>query len=91
MDYSENGVPMFNGQNGFKYEMWSRRMEVFLQAQGNYIWLSVVTGYDSSKREKIVAKKELKKKNKIEMDFIWERLLNPCSTQVQDAKQIIIY
>jgi hypothetical protein len=32
MDYYENGVPMFNGQNGFKYEMWSRRKEVFLQA-----------------------------------------------------------
>jgi hypothetical protein len=49
MDYSENGVPMFNGQNSFKYEMWSRRMKVFLQAQGHYIWLSIVTGYDSSK------------------------------------------
>jgi hypothetical protein len=30
MDYSENGVPMFNGQNGFKYEMWSRRTKEFL-------------------------------------------------------------
>jgi hypothetical protein len=29
MDYSENGVPMFNGQNGFKYEMWSRRTKYF--------------------------------------------------------------
>ena len=64
MDYSKNGVPMFNGQNGFKYEMWSRRMEVFLQAQGHYIWLSVVTGYDSSKREKTTTKKELKKNTK---------------------------
>jgi hypothetical protein len=27
MDYSDNGVPMFNG---LKYEMWSRRMKVFL-------------------------------------------------------------
>jgi hypothetical protein len=50
MDYSENGVPLFNGQNGLKYEMWSIKMKVFLQAQGHYIWLSVVTGYDSSKR-----------------------------------------
>ena len=49
MDYSENGVPMFNGQNGFKYDMWSIRTKVFLQAQGHYIWISVVTGYDSSK------------------------------------------
>jgi hypothetical protein len=48
----------------------TRRKKVFLQAQGHYIWLSDVTGYDSSKREKTVAKKELKKNNKIEMDFI---------------------
>ena len=70
MDYSENGVRMFNGQNGFKYEMWSIRMKVFLQAHGHYIWLSIVTGYDISKRAKTAAKKELKKNNKIEMDFI---------------------
>jgi hypothetical protein len=82
MDYSENGVPMFNGQNGFKYEMWSRRTKVFLQAQGHYIWLSVVTGYDSSKREKTAAKKELKKNNKIAMDFIWEGLPNPVREKV---------
>ena len=45
-------------------------VEVFLQEQGHYIWLSVVIGYVSSKREKTVAKKELKKNNKIAMDFI---------------------
>jgi hypothetical protein len=82
MDYSENGVPMFNGQNGFKYEIWSRRMEVFLQAQGHYIWLSVVTGYDSSKRAKTATKKELKKNNKIAMDFIWEGLPKPVREKV---------
>jgi hypothetical protein len=71
MDYSENGVPMFNGLNGLKYEMWSRRMEVFLQAQENYIWLSVVTRCDSSKRAKTATKKELNKNKKIVMDFIW--------------------
>ena len=70
MDYFENGVPMFNGQNSFKYEMWSKMMELFLQARGHYIWLLVVIGYDSSKREKTVAKKELRKNNKIAMDFI---------------------
>ena len=69
MDYSENGVPMFNGHNGFKYEMWSIRMKLFLQAQVHYIWLSVVTGYDSSKRAKTAAKKKLKKNNKIAMDL----------------------
>jgi hypothetical protein len=76
MDYSENGVPMFNGHNGFKYEMWSIRTKVFLQAQGHYIWLSIVIGYDSSKRVKTAAKKELRKNKKIEMGFIWEGLPN---------------
>jgi hypothetical protein len=76
MDYSENGVPMFNGQSGFKYDMWSIRMKVFLHAQGHYIWLSVVIGYDSSKREKTATKKELRKNKKIAMDFIWEGLPN---------------
>jgi hypothetical protein len=53
MDYSKKGVPMFNGQNGFKYDMWSIRTKVFLQEHGHYIWLSVVIGYDSSKRENV--------------------------------------
>jgi hypothetical protein len=82
MDYSENGVPMFNGHNGFKYEMWSRRTKEFLQAQRHYIWLSVVIGYDSSKMENTAAKNELKKNNKIEMDFIWEGLPNPVKEKV---------
>jgi hypothetical protein len=47
MDYCENGVPMFNGQNGLKYDMWSIRMKVFLHAHGHYIFLSIVIGYDS--------------------------------------------
>jgi hypothetical protein len=51
-------------------------MKVFLQEQRNYIWLSVITGYDSSKREKTATKKELKKNKKIAMDFIWEGLPN---------------
>jgi hypothetical protein len=48
---------MFNGHNGLKYEMWRRRTKVFLQALGQYIWLSIVTGYDISKRENTAAKK----------------------------------
>jgi hypothetical protein len=51
-------------------------MKSFLHAQGHYVWLSVVTGYDSSKRAKTTAKKELRKNNKITMDFIWEGLPN---------------
>ena len=30
MDYFENGVPIFNGQNGLNYDMWSRRKKLFL-------------------------------------------------------------
>jgi hypothetical protein len=55
---------------------------VFLQAQGYYIWLPLVIGYDSSKREKTAARKELKKNNKIAMDFIWEGLPNPVREKV---------
>jgi hypothetical protein len=73
---------MFNGQNGFKYDMWSIRTKVFLQAHGQYIWLSVVTGYDSSRRAKTVTKKELRKNKKIAMDFIWEGLPNPVREKV---------
>ena len=82
MDYFDNGVQMFNGQNGFNYDMWSRRMKVFLQAHGNYIWISIVIGYDSSKRAKTATKKELKKNNKILMDFIWEGLPNSIREKV---------
>jgi hypothetical protein len=57
MDYFENGGPMFNGQKGFNYEMWSIKMKLFLQAHGHYIWLSGFTGYDSSKRANTAAKK----------------------------------
>jgi hypothetical protein len=82
---------MFNGQNGLKYEIWSGRTKVFLEAHGYDIWKSVATGYDSSKREKTAAKKELKKNNKIAMDFIWEGLPNPVREKVgkcSSAKEI---
>jgi hypothetical protein len=82
MDYYENVVPMFNGQNGFNYGMWRIRTKVFLQAQGHYIWLSVVTGYDNLTRAKTEAKNELKKNKKIVMDFIWEGLPNPIRENV---------
>ena len=82
MDYSKNGVPLFNGHNGLKNELWSGRTKVFLQEQVHYICLSFVTGYDSSKREKTATKKELKKNNKIAMDFIWEGLPKPVREKV---------
>ena len=76
MDYFENGVPLLSGKNGLNYNIWRIKKKVCLQEQGHYIWLSVVIGYDSSKREKIASKKELKKNNKIAMDFILEGLLD---------------
>jgi hypothetical protein len=82
MDYSENLAPMFNGHNGFKYEMWSRRTKVFLQAQRHYIWLSIVIGYDSSKKENSLSYEELKTNKKIAMDFIQEGLPNMVSEKV---------
>jgi hypothetical protein len=62
--------------------MWSGRTKLFLQAEGYYIWVSFVTGYDSSKSEKTAAKKELKKNNIMAMDFIWEGLRNPVREKV---------
>jgi hypothetical protein len=82
MEYTENGVPLFNGQNGLKYEMWSIRTRTFLEAQGYDIWYSVVTGYNATKKEKTATKKELKKNNKIAMDFIWEGLPDPVREKV---------
>ena len=57
-----------------KYGEKTRKL--FLQEQGYYIWLSVITRYDSSKRAKTATKKELKNNNKITMVFIWEWLPN---------------
>jgi hypothetical protein len=72
--YTNNGIPIFDGQNGQHYEMWNIRMKTFLQAHGFYVWKSVVTGYVASKKPKAATKKELKRNNKITMDFILEGL-----------------
>jgi hypothetical protein len=56
MDYSENVVPLFNGQNGLKYDIWSVWTKVFLKEHGYDIWKTVVTGYYSSKRENTTSK-----------------------------------
>ena len=70
MEYTENGVPLFNGHNGLKYEMWSIRKRTFLEEHGYYIWYLVVTGYNATNKSNTTAKKELKKNKKIAMDFI---------------------
>jgi hypothetical protein len=62
--------------------MWSIRKELFLQEHRHYIWLSVVTRYDSSKRAKTTTKQELNKNNKIAIDFIWKGLPNPVREKV---------
>ena len=91
MEYNMDGVPMFNCQNGFEYEIWNNRMKVFLQAQGNDVWLAVVKGYNSTKKAKTTAKKELKKNNKIAIDFIWKALPDPVREivgQYSSAKEL---
>ena len=60
MEYTENGVPLFNGQNGLEYDMWSIRMRTFLEAQGYDIWYLVVTGYNATKKTNTATNKELK-------------------------------
>jgi hypothetical protein len=48
------------------------KMKVFLEELGYDVWNSVVTGYTGSKNLKTIAKKDLKRNNKISMDFILE-------------------
>ena len=59
-------------------------MKTFLQAHGYDVWYSVVTGYSGSKKPKTATKIELKKNNKIAMDFIMEGL--PDSMKVKVGK-----
>jgi hypothetical protein len=89
MDYTDNGTPVFDGQN---YEIWSSRMKVFLEAQGYDVWYSVVTGYTASKKPlKTATKKELKRNNKIAMDAILDGLPDSVKVKVgqcSSAKEI---
>jgi hypothetical protein len=39
MEYKDNGTPNFDGKN---YEMWNRRMRIFLEAHGYDVWYSLV-------------------------------------------------
>jgi hypothetical protein len=49
--------------------------ENLFKGMGYDIWYSIVTGYNATKKANTAAKKELKKNNKIEMDFIWKDYL----------------
>jgi putative N-acetylmannosamine-6-phosphate epimerase len=56
---------------------------IFLQAQGFDFWKSVITGYTTTKRpSKTASKKELKRNNKITMDFILEGLCDSVKVKV---------
>jgi hypothetical protein len=39
-----NGAPMFNGQKGLKYELWSCKNEGIFKGQGYDIWKLVMIG-----------------------------------------------
>jgi len=72
--YKSNGILLFDGHIGLKYEMWTNKMKTFLGEQGYDVWYSIVTGYTDPKKPRTVAKKELKRNNKMVMDFILEGL-----------------
>jgi hypothetical protein len=61
----ENGTPMFDGQDGLKYDIWSTTMIFFYMHMGMMCWYySVVIGYNTSKKPNNTTKKELKRKRK---------------------------
>jgi len=72
--YTYNGIPIFDGQDGQNYEMCNIRIKTFLQEHGFYVSQLVVTWYTTSKKLKTTSKKELKRNNKISIDFILEGL-----------------
>jgi hypothetical protein len=80
--YKDNGISWFDGHIGLKYEMWNNKMKTFLGAQGYDVWYSIVTGYTSPKKPKTTTKKELKRNNKMEMDFILEGLCDSVKDRV---------
>jgi hypothetical protein len=74
MDYTENGAPIFNSQNGMEYEIWSKRTKVFLKARGYDVWQSIVIGYTTTNKSNTVAKKELKRNKKNSNGFHLRRI-----------------
>ena len=48
MEYTKNGVPLFNENN---YALWKGRMEVYLLAQGYEVWDTVQNGFTSTADE----------------------------------------
>jgi hypothetical protein len=88
MEYTMSGVPQFDGQNGHRFEMWSIKMKTFLEAHGYDVWKLVVIGYTATKKPKTARNKELKRNNKIAMDFIWEGLCDSIREKVGKCSSI---
>jgi hypothetical protein len=80
--YTYNGIKWFDGQIVHNYEMCNIRMKTFLQEQGYDVSQSVVIGYTATKKLNTTTKKELKRNNKLAMDFILEGLPNSVKEKV---------
>ena len=70
MDYSKNGVPMFNGQNGFKYEMWSRRTKVFYRHRDIIFGYQLLQDMIVQKGKRLQRRRNWRSIQKKVMDFI---------------------
>jgi hypothetical protein len=74
-----NGIPPFDGSN---FEYWKNRMETYLKALGAYVWISVASGYNASKKPKTAAQKEAKRNNKLAIDTILDGLTDSVKSKV---------
>jgi hypothetical protein len=74
-----NGIPPFDGSN---FEYWKNRMETYLKALGEDVWISVASGYNASKKPKTAAQKEAKRNNKLTIDTILDGLTDSVKSKV---------
>jgi hypothetical protein len=74
-----NGIPPFDGSN---FEYWKNRMETYLKALGEDVWISVASGYNSSKKPKTATQKEAKRNNKLAIDTILDGLTDSVKSKV---------
>jgi hypothetical protein len=52
-----NGIPPFDGSN---FEYWKNRMETYLKALGADVWISVASGYNASKKQRLQLRRKQK-------------------------------
>jgi hypothetical protein len=74
-----NGIPPFDGRN---FEYWKNRMETYLKALGEDVWISVSSGYNASKKPNTAAQKEEKRNNKLAIDTILDGLTYSVKSKV---------